>query len=147
MVAPALLAQAASSTITRGWAGRAADRSGAGPLLIPGLIATAAGIAMLVVLGPATLISGMVLFGAGFGVVQSASLNLMFDRVPPAGYSTASAVWSIAYDGGWGLGSVVFGLIVAQSGYPLAFGLTAGVVAVAVIPAWGDRRRSDPTTP
>jgi MFS family permease len=146
MVAPALLAQAASSTITRWWAGRAADRSGAGPLLVPGLLATAAGVAMLVVLGPATLIGGTVLFGTGFGVVQSASLNLMLDRVPPAGYSTASAVWSIAYDSGWGLGSVVFGLIVAQSGYPLAFGLTAGVVAVAVIPAWGDRRRSDPTT-
>ncbi len=102
---------------------------------MPGLIGTAAGVAMLVVLGPATLIGGMVLFGAGFGIIQSASLNLMLDRVPPTGYSTASAVWSIAYDGGWGLGSVVFGLIVAQTGYPLAFGLTAGVVAVAVIPA------------
>jgi MFS family permease len=147
MVAPALLAQAASSTITRWWAGRAADRSGAGSLLMPGLIGAAAGVAMLVVLEPATLIGGMVLFGAGFGIVQSASLNLMLDRVPPTGYSTASAVWSIAYDGGWGLGSVVFGLIVAQTGYPLAFGLTAGVVAAAVIPAWGDRRRPDPTTP
>jgi len=39
----------------------------------------------------------------------------MLDRVPPTGYSTASAVWSIAYDGGWGLGSVVFGLIVART--------------------------------
>jgi predicted MFS family arabinose efflux permease len=147
MVAPALLVQAASSTITRWWAGRAADRSGAGSLLLPGLMATAAGVAILVVLGPATLFGGMVLFGAGFGVVQSASLNLMLDRVPPTGYSTASAVWSIAYDGGWGLGSVVFGLAVAQTGYPLAFGLTAGVVALAVISAWGDRRRADPTTP
>jgi len=36
MVAPALLAQAASSTITRWWAGRAADRSGAGSLLMLG---------------------------------------------------------------------------------------------------------------
>jgi predicted MFS family arabinose efflux permease len=64
----------------------------------------------------------------------------MLDRLPPTGYSTAGAVWSIAYDGGWGLGSVVFGLIVAHTGYPLAFGLTAGVVATAVVPAWSDRR-------
>jgi predicted MFS family arabinose efflux permease len=70
----------------------------------------------------------------------------MLDRVAPAGYSTASAVWNIAYDAGWGLGSVLFGLIVAQTGYPLAFGLTAGVVAAAVLPAWSDRRRPQPST-
>jgi predicted MFS family arabinose efflux permease len=146
MVALALLVHAASSTITRWWAGRVADRSGAGSLLVPGLLVAAGGVGMIVVPGPATLIGGMFLFGAGFGVVQSASLNLMLDRVAPAGYSTASAVWNIAYDAGWGLGSVLFGLIVAQTGYPLAFGLTAGVVAAAVLPAWSDRRRPQPST-
>jgi MFS family permease len=67
----------------------------------------------------------MVLFGAGFGVAQSASLALMFDRVRPSGYGAVSAVWNIAYDAGYGLGSIAFGVLAVHTGYPGAFALTA----------------------
>jgi hypothetical protein len=46
----------------------------------------------------AAVLGGMVLFGAGFGLVQSASLNLMFERVAKSDYGTVSAVWNVAYD-------------------------------------------------
>jgi predicted MFS family arabinose efflux permease len=67
----------------------------------------------------------MLLFGAGFGVTQNASLALMFDRVSPSGYDAASALWSLAYDGGLGLGAAGFGVLVMWTGYPAAFAVTA----------------------
>jgi hypothetical protein len=82
----------------------------------------------------------MVLFGAGFGIVQSASLSAMLARVPGSGFTAVGAIWSIAYDAGWGLGSTAFGLVAVQTGYPVAFGLTAGAMLTAVLPAWLGRR-------
>jgi predicted MFS family arabinose efflux permease len=140
LAATALLVQAVAATASRWWAGRESDRKGAGPLLLPGLLVTATGVAVVAVATPFTLIAGMVLFGAGFGIVQSASLSAMLARVPGSAFIAAGAIWSIAYDAGWGLGSTAFGLVAVQTGYPVAFGLTAGAMLVAVLPAWRDRR-------
>ena len=46
----------------------------------------------------------------------------------------ASASWNMAYDGGYGLGAAGCGIVAAQTGYPIAFALTAVVVAVGVLP-------------
>jgi predicted MFS family arabinose efflux permease len=140
LAATALLVQAVAATASRWWAGRESDRKGAGPLLLPGLLITATGVAVVAVATPFTLIAGMVLFGAGFGIVQSASLSAMLARVPGSAFIAVGAIWSIAYDAGWGLGSTAFGLVAVQTGYPVAFGLTAGAMLVAVLPAWRDRR-------
>jgi predicted MFS family arabinose efflux permease len=80
----------------------------------------------------------MVLFGAGFGVMQNASLSLMFERVSRSSYSAVSAIWNLAYDAGMGLGAATFGLIVGQIGYPIAFALTSAVMLLALAPAWRD---------
>ena len=145
LAATALLAQAVAATASRWWAGRLSDRLGPGRLLLPGLLAAAAGVALAVVVTPFTLIAGMILFGAGFGIVQSASLSAMLTRVPGSGFTAVGAIWSIAYDAGWGLGSTAFGLLVVQTGYPVAFGLTAGAMLTAVLPAWRERRPPPPT--
>jgi predicted MFS family arabinose efflux permease len=139
LAATALLVQAVAATASRWWAGRQSDRLGPGPLLLPGLLVATAGVA-LVVATPFTLIAGMVLFGAGFGIVQSTSLSAMLARVPGSGFTAVGAIWSIAYDAGWGLGSMAFGLVAVQTGYPVAFGLTAGAMLAAVLPAWLGRR-------
>jgi MFS family permease len=76
----------------------------------------------------------MCLFGAGFGICQNATLTLMMDRMPPAGAGTASALWNLAYDGGYGAGPAVFGIFVGHSGYPVGFALT-GVLMLAALPA------------
>jgi hypothetical protein len=44
-------------------------------------------------------------------------------------------LWNLAYDGGWGAGAIIFGFVVAGTGYPIAFALTAALVAVATLPA------------
>ncbi|MGO1075355.1 MFS transporter [Inquilinus sp. CA228] len=142
LVALALLAQAVTATVARWLAGRFGDRVGQARLLVLGVATASAGIATLV-LGDAAaaVLPGMLVFGAGFGVAQNASLSLMFDRVPATGYDTASALWNLAYDAGYGLGAVAFGLLAACTGYAAAFALTAALVAAALVPAWRDARQ------
>jgi predicted MFS family arabinose efflux permease len=81
----------------------------------------------------------MMLFGAGFGVTQNASLALLFQRVSTSGYGMVSALWNLAYDAGLGVGAAGFGVLAAQTGYPTAFALTAALVLVAIAPTWRDR--------
>jgi MFS family permease len=138
----ALLAQAAIGTLARWWAGRFGDRHGPARLLVPGLVTAAAGVLMLALVGsPVAVMAGALLFGAGFGVVQNASLAVMYDRAPRSAFGTVTAIWSVAYDGGWGLGTAGFGLLAAQSGYGIGFAVTAAVmVVVGVTSALGTGR-------
>jgi predicted MFS family arabinose efflux permease len=136
-----LLVQSAAGTIARWWAGRFGDRHGAARLLAPGAILTAAGMLTLLLIGsPAAVLVGMVLFGTGFGVVQTASMAVMFARVSAAGFGTVSALWSIAYDSGFGAGAIGFGFLAGWTGYPMGFAVTAAVVLVA-LPLLRGRRR------
>jgi MFS family permease len=74
----------------------------------------------------------MCLFGMGFGICQNATFALMIDRMPPSGVGTASALWNLAYDAGYGAGPALFGLVVNHTGYPAAFALTAVLMLAAV---------------
>jgi predicted MFS family arabinose efflux permease len=134
VAALALLCQPAASIGGRWLAGRHGDRHGAGLLLVPGVLLTAAGIAMLsLTAAPAAVIAGAVLFGTGFGVTQNVSLTLMYDRVPESGYSMVSAVWNLAYDSGMGIGAAGFGVLAAHTGYPAGFVLTAIVLPLPLV--------------
>jgi predicted MFS family arabinose efflux permease len=128
-----LLVQSVAGTVARWWAGRLGDRHGAARLLAPGAILTAAGMLTLLLVGsPVATLVGMVLFGTGFGVVQTASMAVMLDRVSAAGFGTVSALWSIAYDAGFGAGAIGFGFLAGWTGYPIGFAVTAAVVLVAL---------------
>ncbi|MGH7620735.1 MAG: MFS transporter, partial [Gemmatimonadaceae bacterium] len=147
VAALALLAQAVAATATRWWAGRHGDRHGSARLLVPALLVAAAGLLAEAMVGsPIAVVLGMVVFGAGFGVAQNASLILMFERVPPSGYDTASALWNLAYDAGLGVGGAGFGVLAAQTGYSRAFAYTAALMLVALVPALRDRARAAPLT-
>ncbi|MBE1530254.1 MFS transporter [Actinomadura algeriensis] len=133
--AAALFVQAGTTTFARWWAGRAGDRHGAGRLLPPAVALAAAGIALLVLAPNAVAVfAAMVLFGAGFGVAQNASLAMMYERVPLSGYGTVSAIWNIGFDGGMGVGGAAFGIAADRMGYSAAFAATA-VLIVLVLPA------------
>lgn len=132
----ALLAQAATATLSRWLAGRHSDRHGSAALLVPGLVAATVGMLALVLIdSPVAVVLGMLIFGAGFGATQNATLAMMLDRVPPSGYGTANAVWNIAYDAPYGLGAAGFGALAAHTGYPAGFGLTAALMLTALAPA------------
>ena len=135
-----LFAQAVTATASRWWAGRFGDRHGHSALLVPGLVIAAAGMITLIWMAvPAVVIAGMCLFGIGFGITQNATFALLIDRAPASGYGTASALWNLAYDAGYGAGPIMFGVFVAHTGYPAAFALTGLLVLAALLPAVRDR--------
>jgi len=135
VAAAGLLVQALAATISRWWAGRHGDRTGHARLLVPALaIASLGMITMIWLASPVAVIAGMCLFGIGFGISQNATFALMIDRMPPSGLGTASALWNLAYDAGYGAGPILFGLLVGHTGYPAAFALTA-VLMLAALPA------------
>jgi predicted MFS family arabinose efflux permease len=128
----ALLVQAIAATLTRWQAGQHGDRYGHARLLIPALTGAALGMVAMMVLGsPVVIFAGMVLFGAGFGVLENATFALLIEQLPEA---KASALWNLAYDAGYGAGPAVFGLICVRTGYPAAFALTSALI-LAVVPA------------
>jgi MFS family permease len=132
LASAALLVQAIVATFTRWQAGKRGDRYGHARLLIPALTVAALGMAAMMVLGsPVMIFAGMVLFGAGFGVIENATFALLIEQLPEA---KASALWNLAYDAGYGAGPAVFGLICVGTGYPAAFALT-GALILATIPA------------
>ena len=127
----ALLVQAITATLSRWQAGKHGDRHGHARLLIPALAVAAAGMAAMMVLGsPVVMFAAMVLFGAGFGVLENATFALLIEQLPEA---RASALWNLAYDAGYGAGPAVFGLICVRTGYPAAFAFT-GALILAVVP-------------
>jgi MFS family permease len=143
--AAGLFVQAMTATVTRWWAGRHGDRHGHARLLIPGLVAAASGMAVMIwMASPALVIAGMFLFGAGFGIIQNATFALMMLRVPATGYGTASALWNLAYDAGYGAGPAVLGLVVGHAGYSAGFAITAALILTALVPA---RRERGPRSP
>ena len=136
LIAAALLMQSITAPCTRWLAGRYGDRVGPAKLLVPALLLAMVGAGALVMTGNAVaIIAGSTVFGLGFGATQNLTLTLMYHRVPKSRFGQVSALWNLAYDGGWGLGAIVFGAVVSGIGYPAAFGLTTAAVALAVVPA------------
>jgi predicted MFS family arabinose efflux permease len=96
------------------------------------VVLTAAGIAAMAATGtPSAVIGGALVLGAGFGLLQNATLSLMYARVPAGGEGAVSAIWNAAYDLGLAAGALGAGLLITSIGYPATFVLTA----VALLPA------------
>ena len=142
LAAPALFAQALTATAARYLGGRWSDRRGPHALLLPGVALSAAGMGLAALTGSAAaVLLGMAVFGTGFGLVQTASLNLMLAAATPSQYGAVSAVWNVAYDLGWGIGAAAVGLLVTVVGLPVAFAVTAALVAFVLPAASGVGRR------
>ncbi|MGH3115573.1 MAG: MFS transporter [Gaiellales bacterium] len=143
----ALLAQTAASTVSRWVAGRLGDRYGAGNLLAPGLVLAAVGIGAIAATHVAVaVIGGALVFGAGFGLLQNATVTLMYVRVPAGGEGAASAIWNAAYDLGMAAGALCAGLLVASTGYPAVFILSAAVMLPALLVVRRDQGQTEPPT-
>ncbi len=136
-----LFVQPAAATAVRWAAGRIGDRRGHARLLGPGVVLSAAGMALLAAVHfPAVVVGGAACFGTGFGILQNATLALMYARAPRGAYDAVSAIWNAAWDAGMGAGAAVIGLLAAHTGYPAAFLLTAALVVPALALALRGRR-------
>ncbi|WKK61810.1 MFS transporter [Corynebacterium sp. P3-F1] len=124
--------------------GVVADRRGEpGTLMIPFQIAAAVGMfgfaaCLASSAHPAWLVVSAVLFGAGFGAVQNESLLSMFYRLPQSKVSHASAVWNVGFDGGQGIGSFLFGGLIAGLGAVGAFAVSGVVVVAGIVMTTAD---------
>ncbi|QKG26955.1 MFS transporter [Actinomadura verrucosospora] len=141
VVAAALFLQPLASTAARVAAGRIGDRRGAAGMVPPGVVLSAAGVLLTALTGhDVAVLAGVTVFGVGFGLLQNATLVLMYARVPRSGYGTVSALWNLAYDAGMGAGALGFGLVAGRTGYPWAFVLTAALLTAALPVALRDVR-------
>ena len=109
---------------------------------MPGVALSVLGMAAMAGTASTVLVvAGATAFGVGFGVLQNATLSLMYARVPAAGYGAVSALWNAAYDVGMGAGAIAVGFLVAGLGFGPAFLLTAASMLPALVLA---RRESEP---
>jgi predicted MFS family arabinose efflux permease len=140
LAALALLVHAATATAARWWAGRYGDRHGPARLVVPGMAVTAAGLLVLAIdAEPAAVLIGAAVFGAGFGVVQSATMAVMLERVQPSGYGLVSALWNLGYDAGYGIGAAGFGALVGAAGFQAGWAILAVLVLAGLALARRDR--------
>ncbi|MDO5668878.1 MAG: MFS transporter [Corynebacterium sp.] len=125
--------------------GMVADRVGrAGVTMIPGQLMGFAGVALMALViangwSVWWLVVAGLLFGGGFGMVQNEALLEMFQRLPRAKVSEASAVWNMAYDAGTGIGSFVLGFVAARAAYSGAYTVAAVIVAMGILATVIDR--------
>ena len=152
-----LFAQAVAATAARWWAGRYGDSHGHARLLAPALVLAFLGLVGLAVSGsgsPVVMIVALSVFGAGFGIVENTIFVLMIDGMEAPGPTpvdasdagVASAMWNLAYDAGYGIGPVIFGLFVGHIGYPVSFALTSALILCA-LPVALRRTRTATRTP
>ncbi|WKD57406.1 Major Facilitator Superfamily protein [Corynebacterium capitovis DSM 44611] len=134
-----------AAMLARYFAGAMLDRRGVpGTVMIPFQISAALGIlATAAVLYTEAsvwwLVPASLLYGAGFGAVQNESLTQLFYRLPHSKASEASAMWNIAFDAGTGLGSTIYGLMLAGMSMAPMFGIAGAVIAVGVVVTVADR--------
>jgi MFS family permease len=148
-VAPAaLLLQPTTSTLARWVAGRLGDRRGQTRLLVPGVSLAVIGMAAMAATSAGWLVAaGAGVFGTGFGLLQNATLALMYARASEPEYGTVSAIWNGAYDLGMGVGALAVGALVTQTGFSLAFLVVAATMLPALALARAEARpTSQPVT-
>jgi predicted MFS family arabinose efflux permease len=108
--------------------------------MVPGSALSIAGMtAMSATHSAALVVAGAAIFGTGFGILQNATLSLMYSRVTQPGYSTVSAIWNSAYDIGMAAGAIGVGLLVTTTGFTPAFLLTAAAMLPALRMAHRER--------
>lgn len=91
--------------------------------------------AMLVVSRTASLwhlVTGGVLFGLGYGLIQSTMLVLAVNLVPGSRRGAANATFWTAFDTGVAVGSVLWGVVANWFGYPVLFALAVIPVVLAL---------------
>ena len=82
---------------------------------------------------PVTVLAGATTFGIGLGILQNATITLMYARVDRSEYSTVAAIWNAAFDLGMAVGAMGIGVLVAAVGYSPAFLATAAVMLPALL--------------
>ncbi|GAA5150186.1 MFS transporter [Nocardioides marinquilinus] len=140
VAAGGLFVMGLSAALARWRIGAIADRHGPRRFLVPLVILTGAGMALVAwsVAGPGDVrvgvfLAAMLVVGLCYGGLQNLTLLVSFSAVPRRHHNTASAVWNVGFDAGTALGSVAVGVLAGLTSFATAF-LVAGAIAVATLP-------------
>lgn len=142
----ALTVFAVGNAIALQFSGRLVDARGRRPLIIVGLLVSAAGTATFGLAHDPWVFLGLSLVaGAGAGIVNPAQQASVADVVgQDRSGGKVLATYQMASDGGAILGPVIAGRVADVIGFPAAFALTAVVLTIGAL-AWLPARETAPT--
>lgn len=135
------LMQGAIGIVARAWLGSWADRVGRFPSIVTGLSIQVAGLALMLAAGnlPILVIAGM-LYSVGNGMSEPSVYAIVIESSPKERQGAAMATYTMSFQLGAGLGSVIGGLIIEHLRFQAAYSwaLVPGLAALAAV--WGFRR-------
>ena len=97
-------------------------------------------IVLVLPLGEVVILVGAAAFGAGFGILQNATLTLMYARADEGQYGVVSAIWNASYDGGMAVGAFALAFVGTITGLAPAFVAIAVLVLAMLAVVRFDRR-------
>ena len=132
----ALALAAAGTALTLQVSGRVADTVGRRPLVLVGLVTTAVGLGLVGLSGSLVVLLVLcALSGVGAGMVNPGQQATVADVIgAERSGGTVLSTFQMAQDGGAILGPVLVGVVADQAGFGWAFGVTALVSLLAVLP-------------
>jgi MFS family permease len=120
--------------LTRPQAGLLSDRVGRAAVILPGMALVAAAMgALALARGPGWLLLAGALYGIGLGAAHPALLALTTDRAAPTERGRAMATLYAALELGISSGSVLLGLLLASTSFPVMFGAAAAIAVAGAI--------------
>ena len=115
----------------RAKAGSLSDRWGRGPVIVPGMLLTAAAMLLTgLAHAPRTLLAAGALYGLGLGLAQPALMALAADRAGEGERGRAIATLYTGWELGIGLGAYAFGCLLTWADFTLSY-WAAGLVTAA----------------
>jgi MFS family permease len=114
--------------------GKIYDRKGPNAVVYPALILFSIGLSVLAFIDSvAGLLFSAVLIGMGFGSAQPCLQTISIQRSPKNRIGHATSTYFTFYDLGIAIGSIVLGMIIADTSYAVAYSICAVLVLISLI--------------
>lgn len=130
--------------LARVLAGGISDRWGRATVIVPAIVLTSVGTALLAIASSTpTFLFLAALYGLGFGSAYPPLIAMAVDRVPITERGAAMGTFTAAFDLGIGVGTILWGFVLQYSGFEVMY-LTASLVpllGLATFPVARWRRR------
>lgn len=128
------LIYAITSLFARPIAGKIFDLKGHNAIIVPSLIFYIIALVLVAIAESASvLILSAVCFGLGYGNFVSSAQSYTINTAPKDKMGLATATFYMALDFGAGVGPYLLGFAIGGYGYGIAFGLCAGLIAIALM--------------
>jgi predicted MFS family arabinose efflux permease len=127
------IAFALSIVLTRPYIGRLIDQKGPGYLVYPSLVLFAMGILLLAFSNQLTsLLVAAIILGSSYGAVFPSFQTMAVQAGPSQRTGISIATFFLFYDLGFGIGALLIGIIVAQSGYSVMYICVSALVMITL---------------